>query len=184
MVSYKGEYAYDANGNPTLESYYFMNGNTNTFVASGKYEYTYDLSYNLSNLILPPVSWLVPDNSNKIINKPLGYVSFYWDEVSNNWNNNSRSTFYYSDQTINSVEQINRNISKIYPNPVKSLLSFSFSENVDNVTFELFDIQGRKIMTKVIKNDDQVNMQELNDGIYFYRLINANKIQTGKLVKE
>lgn len=184
LVTYKGEYTYDANGNPTQESYYFMDKNTNTFIASNKYDYTYDLSYNLYDLILPPASWLVPDYSNKIMNKPLGYVSFSWDEVNNNWNYNSRSTFYYSEQAINSVEQINRSISKIYPNPVKSFISFSFSENVDLVTFELFDIQGRKIMTKLVKNDDQLNMQELNDGIYIYKLINADKIQTGKLVKE
>lgn len=183
-LSYKNVYGYDANGNPTLEEYFWMDGNTGTFVESNKYDYTYDLSFNLSNLILPPFSFFLPDFSDEINNKTLGYLSYFWDEGSNNWMNNNKGTYYYSDQIISSVNKINGNISEIYPIPVSSFLSFSFLENMNQVTFELFDTQGRKLMTKVLANNAKVNMQELNTGMYFYKLTGAAKIQTGKIIKE
>lgn len=83
----------------------------------------------------------------------------------------------------NTLKHQNYNIS-IYPNPVTDYLLIDLKANYSQANFELFDIHGRRILSKEITSGELMNIQGLKRGIYFYNiLINGNK-QSGKLIKE
>jgi hypothetical protein len=71
----------------------------------------------------------------------------------------------------------------VYPNPghdeimTKSLAS--------NLVFALFDIQGVKVLSKVIGIEDCINTRDLPQGIYLFQILDqdAKIIETGKWIK-
>lgn len=63
---------------------------------------------------------------------------------------------------------------RMYPNPAKDWVSFT-----ESIDVELFDIQGRKILTA--QNIERLNVSTLTPGMY---LLLTNKQQRGKLIVE
>jgi type IX secretion system substrate protein len=172
---FKEEYTYDANGNRTEFLVYGLDQSMK-FVFSSKEESTYDISYSISDLIIP--FWY---SSNSML---TGTILYDWDKNSFDWDTNNRSTYYYSEQIINNIPEITITDLKVYPNPFSEFVSFNVSGYNDDLILELFDILGRKVMGKSIRNQEYVNMEELNSGIYFYALIINGQRSTGKLIKE
>jgi hypothetical protein len=72
----------------------------------------------------------------------------------------------------------------VSPNPFSDYITINKPNSYDRISFELFDIQGRKIMTKEVGNNENINMEGLIKGLYFYKLNIDGKKQNGKLIKE
>ncbi len=178
----KAEYTYDANGNPTVEIYSLWNSETSQWENSSKYEYTYDLSYGLNDLILPNLNYFVPDYSNLIVNKPVDFIDYNY--IDGSWVNVWKGTYYYSTVNVTSVSDLSKQVYSIYPNPVLDRLNFNIQHSNNTFTFELYDSQGRKLISKEIINNSQLNLEGLTKGIYLYNLIIDGEIQSGKLIKE
>lgn len=72
---------------------------------------------------------------------------------------------------------------KIYPNPTYGRLNIVLSANVQNAFFELSDISGKTVFQKSVDGGQQVvDMSELSQGMYFYRVSYAGTLQNhGKL---
>ena len=88
-------------------------------------------------------------------------------------------TFTYNSSTLG-IEEINtvENI-KIYPNPVKDVITISNLQNIDLKTIEVYNILGSLVLQVNIKdlsfNDNlQLNLSDLKKGVYFTKLISAN----------
>ncbi len=177
----KVEYNYDTNGNPTILIYYSYYASVP--IVHSKYVYSYDLLFTLDDLIMPSVYWFYSDNSNKIMNKPTEYVIYYWDSDLGDWVSSEKRIYYYSDDNSTKVKDWDKNISKIYPNPVSEYLTFSIADS-NNATFEMFDLQGRKIMIREVTNNEKINLKNINSGMYIYNLYVNGYKQTGKLIKE
>ena len=178
----KYEYTYDANGNPTVEIYSLWNSETSQWENSDKSEYTYDLSYGLNDLILPNLDYFVPDYSNLIVNKPVDFIDYNY--IDGSWVNVWKGTYYYSTVNVTSVSDLSKQVYSIYPNPVLDRLNFNIQHSNNTFTFELYDSQGRKLISKEIINNSQLNLEGLTKGIYLYNLIIDGEIQSGKLIKE
>ena len=176
------EYTYDANGNPTVEIYSLWNSETSQWENSDKSEYTYDLSYGLNDLILPNLDYFVPDYSNLIVNKPVDFINYNY--IDGSWVNVWKGTYYYSTVNVTSVSDLSKQVYSIYPNPVLDRLNFNIQHSNNTFTFELYDSQGRKLISKEIINNSQLNLEGLTKGIYLYNLIIDGEIQSGKLIKE
>lgn len=184
VMAWKGEYDYDANGNPTMEMYYNYDGESSEFIVYSKYDYSYDLLFGLNDLIMPSVDWFTPDFSNQIMNKPTEYTYSGWDSDLEDWIAAYKSIYYYSEDNSTNVNELGKEISKIYPNPVAENLTLSIAGNNANATFDLFDLQGRKLLSKVVNNNERISLKNMDSGMYIYRInVNGNK-QTGKLIKE
>jgi len=178
----KYENTYDANGNPTVEIYSLWNSETSQWENSDKSEYTYDLSYGLNDLILPNLDYFVPDYSNLIVNKPVDFIDYNY--IDGSWVNVWKGTYYYSTVNVTSVSDLSKQVYSIYPNPVLDRLNFNIQHSNNTFTFELYDSQGRKLISKEIINNSQLNLEGLTKGIYLYNLIIDGEIQSGKLIKE
>jgi len=180
--SMKVEYTYDANGNLTVEIYCSWNSETSQWESFDKYEYTYDLSYSLNDLILPNLYAFVPNYSNLIVNKPVDYISY--DYVDGNWVNSYKGTYHYSTVNVTSVAALSMKDYSIYPNPVSDKINFNITNSSIMCLFELYDSQGRKLISKEIINNGQLSLEGLAKGIYLYNLNIGGEIQNGKLIKE
>ena len=83
-----------------------------------------------------------------------------------------------------SVEENEKVQFLVYPNPVKDKVIVSFLNDLPDVKFQIFNSLGQKIMEKTItQNDNLVATSELQNGIYFYKVLAKNTIQTGKIIK-
>lgn len=83
-----------------------------------------------------------------------------------------------------SVEENEKIQFLVYPNPVKDKLIVSFSNDLTDVKWQLFNSLGQKILEKTIsQNDNLITTSELQNGIYFFKIEAKNTIQTGKIIK-
>jgi len=70
----------------------------------------------------------------------------------------------------------------IFPNPVNNYIEISGAENS---SFILTDISGKQILSQNINSEnEQINIQNLNSGIYFVKIITGNNIFTKKIIKK
>jgi hypothetical protein len=73
----------------------------------------------------------------------------------------------------------------VYPNPCSDLLSVNTKYTYGSCVFSLFDLAGRKIMQQEFSGACKVNTWTLNTGIYFYELLNDNRIvKRGSITKK
>lgn len=62
-----------------------------------------------------------------------------------------------------------------YPNPTSSILTIEYSLN-DDLLFELFSIEGKKMLQKVLtEKRSKLNMSQLSKGRYFVRITQNKK---------
>lgn len=86
-------------------------------------------------------------------------------------------------QLYTSIEEINNYKVSVYPNPVQNQLNFELSTS--NYSVRIIDITGKTISnTTSIANKLKVNTSSLNNGIYFYTILNdnGNVITTNKFI--
>ena len=75
----------------------------------------------------------------------------------------------------------------VYPNPTSNYITIksTSNENLYNNVVEIYDIQGRKQLTKQFHNSDIVDISFLNAGCYVIKLISENKnVNYLKLIKQ
>ncbi len=57
----------------------------------------------------------------------------------------------------------------IFPNPVKDRLIFNSTENLENAEVQLYNMDGKLVLTQNISNKE-INVQSLPNGVYIYAL--------------
>ena len=68
---------------------------------------------------------------------------------------------------INNIK--NPNI-KIYPNPTNNIISIKGLTKNENNTIQIFDVQGKLVITKVISEKGTIDLSELNKGVYVIKV--------------
>ena len=71
----------------------------------------------------------------------------------------------------------------VYPNPTVSRLFINTSRNNELKIASLYDLAGKKILTKT-QNLQEINLQGLQNGIYFLRLENETGYVIKKVIKQ
>lgn len=84
--------------------------------------------------------------------------------------------------TIN-VESINREQICIYPNPIADIINIKIPQGYLG-NFELYDINGKKLLSKNFNENISISTDWLKKGMYVYYLT-INELRTvGKIIKE
>lgn len=69
---------------------------------------------------------------------------------------------------------------KIYPNPATNLINMAFENELQNeAIFELYDFNGKLILSKTIQTKtafNTINLNMVKAGIYYYKLFTTNEI--------
>ena len=85
------------------------------------------------------------------------------------------------------IKETELNISlSIFPNPTSDFLTLKVEgSNIEKLSFELLDVQGKLILSEQITNQNsQLAVSTLARGSYFINILKANKkIQTFKIIK-
>lgn len=74
----------------------------------------------------------------------------------------------------------------VYPNPTSSFLNLRIENyTIENLKYNLFDINGKEILNQKIKNSEtQINMSNLPSALYFLKVIEEGKLlKTFKIIK-
>ena len=88
-----------------------------------------------------------------------------------------------------SVDEINNiNIGiVVYPNPTHNniILHRTYDTSISNGLFELYDINGRKVLSRNVDfaMDIEISLSGIRQGIYIYNITSGNNIVVGKVVK-
>lgn len=93
----------------------------------------------------------------------------------------------YTISEISSVENL-RNKWKIslYPNPADNYIYLKQDlSNIDNLKWQLFDMQGRLLIEKMTKNNPQIiDIGNLSKQVYFLKVTNGKQeLKTFKIIK-
>ena len=76
-------------------------------------------------------------------------------------------------QLYTSIEEINNYKVSVYPNPVQNQINFEL--NTSNFSVKIIDVTGKTISNNsTFTNKLKVNTSSLNNGLYFYSVINNN----------
>lgn len=72
---------------------------------------------------------------------------------------------------------------KVFPNPFSKQLIFNLYGN-EQTTLVLYDFLSRKILQQPVANSTTINTQQLENGLYFYLIMNSTRvIAKGKVIK-
>lgn len=177
---YKEEFIYDANGNVTQFLDYYWD--ETQWIYESKGAFTYNNSYSGEEIFYPyfytEISGIYFDHM------VTGFEFFYWDAGSGQFMPEEKQTFYYSVGNVTSVAGMKDAEANIFPNPVSDFLTLDISGSEGTIVFELFDMQGRRLLSETMSNGEKLNMQGFNRGIYFYNVTSDGKKLRGKMIKE
>jgi hypothetical protein len=93
----------------------------------------------------------------------------------------------YEISTVLGVEdyQISLN-AQVYPNPTTNYLTLNIvNSELSTLNFQLFDISGKLIESKKIRNTTEtIHLENLPSATYFLKVVNNNKeVKTFKIIK-
>jgi len=72
----------------------------------------------------------------------------------------------------------------IYPNPAQDFLTIQLPDETLNGSLEVFDYLGRTVKSKKInKDDNRMNLSNLNQGVYIMKLSSEGKMGVRKFIK-
>lgn len=73
----------------------------------------------------------------------------------------------------------------LFPNPTNEIININFSNSVSAAKIIIYDTTGKIILTNEIENSDsnQINISNLNNGIYFVKIETNEKSETKKIIK-
>ena len=172
---------YDADGGIALERHSLWDSNTNTWRDFFKTEFVNDHNFNLADLLLPKIFDNV-ESQFGLFNKMLkGENHLEWRTNISDWKFIEKRTYIYSEQIVINTEDTKLEGVSFYPNPVES--SLSIRNQKGSGIFELFNVQGQKIIHQEVVGYAQVDLSKQTPGFYFYKMTIGGKSATGKLVK-
>lgn len=108
-----------------------------------------------------------------------------WNQEEENWELIRLFGTYLTiyNQMATYLESLNPASFKIFPNPTSDNIQINFNKKYEQVGFELLDVNGRKLHSQSIKNNETINLEALQEGLYFYYFYTNGKKQAGKLMK-
>ena len=187
------KYEYDNDSAPEYIIRYLYSWDTTTKVwsTSNKTDYTYTIEGDETSQIVSKWSDSVFVNQRKWEYEfdNYGNLTYYnfspWDENSKQWILNSETNYYYSALKPSGLIDIDINNScVVYPNPANEYFFLDLQENLQNTSFQLFNMQGQLVLTKLIsENFSLINIENLNRGIYLWKFQQGNEFYSGRIVK-
>ena len=175
----KFDYTYDGNGNTIREIKSVWNTTGNQWDENWKYEYTFNLAYDGSDLIVPLWYYGAYDYT---YNNMVTVENFY-DFIDPDWVNSEKFIYNYSDyeSTLDIDDEILSKSISLYPNPVSDILTINSETPLTKVEF--YSVLGKKV--KEINSDfKSIRTDNLSNGFYIVRIQSENGLTSKKLIKK
>ncbi|CAM3665966.1 serine endopeptidase [Flavobacterium saliperosum S13] len=72
----------------------------------------------------------------------------------------------------------------IYPNPAQNQITITFTDAISSAEIAFYNNLGQLVLQKPIKDNQTIALDNLNSGIYFYKVTFDTVSETGKLIKK
>lgn len=186
--SMKFEWTYNNMGNRTYYAEYNWDSAAENWTGSNRHDKTFnDSGVELSETVylfdkIAKV-WLYDyknENTLNISGNIQQYIGKDWDETTQDWINDKRSIYYYSQHFVN-LEDINKdNFSLLQPD-LHSVVCI-LSDNTQKAVLRLFDLNGRLAFSEKIESCSKIDVSGLNNGIYLYSAVIDGQVYRGKII--
>lgn len=82
------------------------------------------------------------------------------------------------------VNEVDATSFMVYPNPTKGSITISIPTGFDTSKVAIYNSLGQTILEQNINQSNAtISLENLNSGVYFYKIASANATQTGKIIK-
>ena len=76
----------------------------------------------------------------------------------------------YQLNVVTGINDIKNSNIKIYPNPTNNIINIEGLNKNENNTIQIFDVQGKLVITKTITEKGTIDLSELNKGVYVIKI--------------
>jgi hypothetical protein len=76
----------------------------------------------------------------------------------------------YQLNVVTGINDIKNSNIKIYPNPTNNIINIEGLNKNENITIQIFDVQGKLVITKTINEKGTIDLSELNKGVYVIKI--------------
>ncbi|MCD4771953.1 MAG: T9SS type A sorting domain-containing protein [Bacteroidales bacterium] len=92
--------------------------------------------------------------------------------------------YYNNSFGIDDIKEPQMDI-EVYPNPSNNFIIIKSTGNLQNFKYSIYNILGETLMSGTIQNSHQtqINLEKLNNGIYFIRISDGKTFATRKIIK-
>lgn len=185
-------YTWDADGNMTTEiesswdegagAVKSLSNAAADWVETWKSEWTFNKDFTIMNLYVP--YWFMADVTDlTFVHMPVSETGYF--NNNGTWDLNYRQTAYYSEfggGGPTGIEDLKRAPVSVFPIPASDLITFTWDEKYGRLNLELYNLTGKRIISRSIENQETLGVDQLARGVYLYRLRDNNDlIHTGKI---
>ena len=89
----------------------------------------------------------------------------------------------YGRQTLSSPDHQLAAGLKMSPNPANDAIKISYEGAIETIDYQIFDINGKEIISSKLEASKLIDIRRLQAGIYFLKLKSGNLSKTSKFVK-
>jgi hypothetical protein len=143
-----------------------------------KVEFAFDLNYS-KNDVRYFLNWDLRDfaeDETPYNNLLTSYTAY--EAINNNYEKLYQLSMFYSPGQTSSVTSTTISAGIIHPNPTTDFIHFDRTG-----TFNLFDLQGRKMLSMQVEAGSTISIRDINSGVYLYQLKADGIDFRGKVIK-
>jgi hypothetical protein len=70
---------------------------------------------------------------------------------------------------------------KVYPNPAHQYIVIETGSTLTS-TFKLFDFTGNLMIATEVSDKEQLSVEQLKAGLYYYKITSESRLQAGKIM--
>ncbi len=70
------------------------------------------------------------------------------------------------------------------PTPAKDILNINTGLNLDNAIYNIYDLNGRRVMTNSLNNNKTIDVSQLSSGNYILSILSDSNIKNQKFIKQ
>lgn len=135
--------------------------------------------------LLLPTSAISAIPADAFQHKVNSKQSFRYGSSTNELQQFRETKFYYSnvERVLSASVDNTSNVSiALYPNPASAFIIVNFPHSYHEASFEVFDLNGKKLLYKTVTNREKINVSNLNHGLYIYSVSIDDRKTIGKLL--
>ncbi len=145
---------------------------TGSFIADSNYQYVFISNFYTDNVTQRGIS----ESPTSIGNEAYYYI----DDVCVSMD----SLTCVSKGAISGLEEVKKEVFRIYPNPFTNNITIKVTENSDKEVV-IFDVLSKEMIRQTFSENITLDLRDLSKGIYYYEIRNElGVMERGKMVKE
>jgi len=161
---------------------YWWESDIEEWLVEEKCDYSYNNSFTFDQLLLPGSLTGYYYTFGQIVFRHMLLSELAYEADGENWLEDTRTNYYFSELNTSGVGESDLTNLVIYPNPASSYFTIDLGNSLEAASVELYDVQGRLVLSTHITSNDKVSVTKLEEGIYIFKIISNKKTYAGRVM--